>query len=48
MASNETQSHHRGPTGLKYFMVFPFVTYVPHLPATILVARNDYLVFAAC
>ncbi len=28
VASNEAPSHHRGPTGLKYFMVFPFVTYV--------------------
>ncbi len=28
VASNEPQSHQRGPTGLKYFMVFPFVTYV--------------------
>ncbi|CAK9214317.1 unnamed protein product [Sphagnum troendelagicum] len=26
VASNEAPSHHRGPTGLKYFMVFPFVT----------------------
>ncbi|CAK9191467.1 unnamed protein product [Sphagnum troendelagicum] len=25
VASNEPQSHQRGPTGLKYFMVFPFV-----------------------
>jgi len=35
MASNETQSHHRGPTGLKYFMVFPFVT-----PLKAWIARN--------